>query len=84
MEAMRAHAVEDGMDVSQSLASRRHRPSHAKVRSTTQRRGKTLKPLAVSDRFMTSMVQVPHAGESVSELASGISGFGSARKSAQP
>lgn len=35
MEAMVAHAVEDATVVSQSLASRRHLPSHAKVRSTT-------------------------------------------------
>lgn len=36
---------------SKSLASLRHRPSHANVRSTTQRLGRTSKPLAVSDRF---------------------------------
>ena len=40
---------------SQSLARRRHRLSHARVRSTTQRRGKTSKPLARSDRLMISM-----------------------------
>jgi len=34
MEAMSAQVVEDAIEVSQSLASRRHRPSHAKVRST--------------------------------------------------
>lgn len=36
---------------SKSLASLRHRPSHANVRSTTQRLGRTSKPLAVSDRL---------------------------------
>ena len=42
--AMRVHAVELWMDFSQSFASLRDLPSHAKVRSTTQRRGSTLKP----------------------------------------
>ena len=59
MLAMKVHAVELAMDCSQSLASRRHRPSHAKVRSTTQRRGRTSKPLAASERFMISIVQSP-------------------------
>ena len=39
---------------SQSLANRRHRPSQAKVRSTTQRRGSTTKPLAWSERLTIS------------------------------
>src|SRR3546814_1440907 len=43
---------------SKSLARRRLRLSHAKVRSTTQRRGSTSKPLAVSDRLMISMVHL--------------------------
>ena len=42
------------VDFSQSFASRRHRPSHAKVRSTTHLRGSTSKPLAVSDRCKTA------------------------------
>jgi len=50
MDASSAHAVDDEMEVSQSLARRRHRPSHANVRSTTQRRGRISKPLAVSER----------------------------------
>ena len=56
---MNAQAVELSVDASQSLARRRQRPSHAKVRSTTHRRGRTSKPLAVSDRLMISMVQSP-------------------------
>ena len=40
---------------SKSLANLRHRPSHAKVRSTTQRLGRTSKPLAVSDRLTISV-----------------------------
>ena len=37
--------------VSTSLASRRLRPYQAKLRSTTQRRGRTTKPLARSQRL---------------------------------
>lgn len=59
MWAIKAHAVELAIDVSQSFVSRRHRPSQANVRSTTQRRGRTLKPLVSSQRRMTSMVQPP-------------------------
>src|SRR5213075_899320 len=59
MEAMRAQAVEEAMEVSQSLARRRQRPSHAKVRSTTHLRGRTSKPWAASDRLMISMVHRP-------------------------
>ena len=51
MCAMVAHASAEAMDFSQSLASRRQRPSQAKVRSTTHRRGRTSKPLAVSERL---------------------------------
>lgn len=40
---------------SKSLASLRHRPNHAKVRSTTHRLGKTWKPLAMSDRLTISV-----------------------------
>ena len=39
---------------SKSLARRRQRLSHAKVRSTTQRIGSTTKPLAWSERFTIS------------------------------
>nr|KIS30089.1 hypothetical protein TQ38_24740 [Novosphingobium sp. P6W] len=63
MEAIVVHAVEDAMVVSQSLARRRHRPSHAKVRSTTHRRGRTWKPFALSERFMSSIVQAPVSTE---------------------
>src|SRR5665213_1232846 len=44
---------------SKSFASRRLRLSQAMVRSTTQRRGNSLKPLAASDRLTISMVQRP-------------------------
>ena len=59
IEAMNSHAVADAMVCSKSLASRRFRFSHASVRSTTQRRGRTTKPLAVSDRLTISRVHLP-------------------------
>jgi plasmid stability protein len=43
MLAMTVQAVALWIVLSQSLARRRHRPSHASVRSTTQRRGRTRK-----------------------------------------
>ena len=48
-------AVELSSDFSQSFARRRHLPSHAKVRSTTRRRGRTSNPFSMSDRLMTSV-----------------------------
>lgn len=60
MLAMLIHAVAVAMDFSQSFASRRHRPNQPKVRSTTQRRGRTSKPFAVSERLMISRFHWPH------------------------
>src|ERR1700691_4719967 len=54
---MKTQATALVMVASKSLASRRHRLSHANVLSTTHRRGKTSKPFAVSDRLMISKVQ---------------------------
>ena len=45
------HAVAEAMVASTSLARRRLLPSQAKVRSATQRRGSSTKPLAVSLRL---------------------------------
>jgi len=45
MLAINNQASALSMDFSQSFARRRLRPSHAKVRSTTQRRGNSTKPL---------------------------------------
>lgn len=59
MWAMKIHACALAMDFSQSLASRRHRPSQAKVRSTTQRRGSSSKPLAMSERLTICSFQSP-------------------------
>lgn len=44
MDAMKIHAPALAMVASKSLASRGQRPSQAKVRSTTHRRGSTSKP----------------------------------------
>lgn len=52
-------ASAEATDFSQSLANLRHRPSQAKVRSTTHRRGSTSKPLAVPERFTISIVHSP-------------------------
>jgi Sulfite exporter TauE/SafE len=45
---------------SKSLANRRHRLSQAKVRSTTQRLGRTSKPCAVSERLTISTANSAH------------------------
>src|SRR5664280_1354595 len=54
MEARRRNASALRLRFSQSLESRLHRPSHANVRSTTHRFGKTTKPLARSERLTIS------------------------------
>lgn len=59
MWAMVIHASAEATDLSKSLASLRHRPSQAKVRSTTQRRGRISKPWALSERLMISSVHFP-------------------------
>ncbi len=59
MWAMRSQASALAMVFSQSFAIRRHLPSHAKACSTTQRRGMTSKPFAVSERLTICNVQRP-------------------------
>ena len=59
IEAMKSDAVAEAIVCSKSFERRRLLPSHAKVDSTTQRRGSTWKPLAVSDRLMISTVHFP-------------------------
>src|SRR4051812_17984735 len=54
MDARLMKATAMAVRFSKSLARRRHRLSHANVRSTTHRRGKTLNPFAVSERFTIS------------------------------
>ncbi len=51
--------VPQTMVASTSFARRRLRLSQAMVRSTTQRRGSRMKPLAASERLTISMVQLP-------------------------
>ena len=53
-----AKALDEATDSSQSFVSRRHPPSQARVRSTTRPWGGTSNPLAVSDRLMTSTLQL--------------------------
>ncbi len=52
MWAKKTHATALAIVTSKSFASLRHRPSQAKVRSTTQRRDRTSNPLATSDHLM--------------------------------
>ena len=59
MWAISTHASALARVVSQSLASLRQRPSYAKVRSITQRRGSISNPRAASERWMISKVQHP-------------------------
>jgi hypothetical protein len=56
MCATRTHATALARVGSKFLAQR---PSHAKVFSTTQRPGKTSKPLALSEHLMISNVHEP-------------------------
>lgn len=59
MWATKTHATALAIVASKSLASLRQRPIQANVRSTTQRRGKTWKPCAMSDLLMISSFHVP-------------------------
>jgi hypothetical protein len=68
MLAMKAIAVAEAMVLSQSFASLRQRPSHAKVRSTTHRRGRISKPLgSVTRKTWEGRARELAAGNSVFE-----------------
>src|SRR5258708_29122461 len=54
IEARRRNASALRLRFSQSLARRLHRPSHANVRSTTHRFGRTTNPFAWSERLTIS------------------------------
>jgi hypothetical protein len=69
MWATRSQATALAIVVSKSLASLRHRPSQAKVRSTTQRRGRTSKPAVWSERLMMSMVHCPTLARALRSLS---------------
>lgn len=58
MWAMIIQASAEAIDFSKSLTNLRLLPSHAKARSTTQRRGRTSKPLALSVRLTIWRVNV--------------------------
>ena len=57
IDASSSHASDEAIVDSQSLASRRQRFSHAKLRSTTHRLGRTTNPLAASDRLTISIAK---------------------------
>ena len=59
MLAIVAHAADEEVSRSQSFASLRYLPSHAKVRSATHLRGWTLKPVVSSVRLMMSRFRSP-------------------------
>ena len=82
MLATSVHAVETSILRSQSFASRRQRPSHAKVRSTTHRRGRTTNPFAVSQRLMISIFHSPCSAERLAQFRAGIGAIG--KKMTQP
>jgi hypothetical protein len=56
---MKTQAVALSIVVTKSFASLRHRPSQAKVRSTTQRCGKISKPFAWPNRLMIVSFHAP-------------------------
>ncbi len=58
---MDSQAVAEAMVRFKSFTTWRLRLSHSKVRSTTQRRGSTSKPFAVSDRLMICIHAVKDA-----------------------
>ena len=55
------HVLALTLDFPRSFDNRRHRPTHARVRSTTQRRGKTSQPFAASKRLTICTVLRPIA-----------------------
>ena len=59
MLATKSHARALSMVASKSFARRRLCPNHAKVRPTTQRRGSTTNPSALSSRLTISTAQSP-------------------------
>ena len=84
MLAMAAHAVELSIDRTQSLARRRHLPSHAKVRSTTQQRGNETCARVGMDYRITggfkASVSNEGGGRGASFYWSGASGFCGSRE----
>ena len=68
-EARYIHASPLPTVASKSLASRRLRFSQAKVRSTTQRRGKTEKPVDRSERLTISICHCPCRASAVVSLS---------------
>ena len=71
---MKSHAVAEAMVCSKSLARRRLRFSQAKVRSPPQRRGKSSKPLATSDR-LPDLIIAPGTGRAFTGISKARSMF---------
>ena len=68
MLAIVAHAADEEVSRSQSFASLRHLPSHAKARSTAHLRGWTRKPVVSSVRLMMSRFQSPFPASALRPL----------------
>lgn len=72
---MKTQASAEAMVRSKSFASLRHLPSQANVRSTTHRRGRTSKPLALSVRLTISS-ELSDLLQRAPQLRSGIAAIG--------
>jgi len=59
MFAMKTHASAETAVRSKPFAGLRHRPSQANVRSAIHLRGRSWKPMALSERLMISSVNLP-------------------------
>ena len=75
-EAVNGQQRADARVCSKSFARRRLRPSQAKVRSTTQRRGTISKPLRPVGPFDDLDGPLPEPGEATPELLPGIAAIG--------
>ena len=73
---MNSQASDEATEASQSLARRRQRLSHAKVRSTIQRLGKTTNPLAPSERLTISESEALDVSESLLQFPASIAAIG--------
>src|SRR5882724_841029 len=67
--AIRSQTAALAREASKSLARRRLRLSQARVRSTTQRRGSSVKPCASAARLTISRVQSPRRPSAVASFA---------------
>ena len=82
MFAMKTQACADSMVRSKSLASLRHLPSHAKVRSTTHRRGRTLEAFGAVRSLDDLHCELADFLQGASQFRSGVAAVG--KDMAQP